>query len=394
MSPVGGFTWTPWGGQTNTGGDGTQLPMTGGSAGGAMLGGYPTLTMSKTFTTGAVASGAVTVSLSGSINGNQNTSFNSRDRGIPSGNNNFGDLYRDFVFLVKNSNDGLGANRIAVTISGLDPNKTYSFTSFNNDSTAGSAQIVYTAVDPQSYAYQDFGTGVLFSPPPEPLFSNQIGAPVTIIGSNSLPVSAPYAAASTFKITADNNGSATVYEWANNFKGQSQTPINGFQIDNPAFSSTWQATTSGNWGSGPWSNGEANTVDAVANFGTISTPQTVTLESPKTVGVLNINSPVAYTFSGSTLTIDGASSTYFSDAGTTTVNSTTVANQGTATFSGTGQINLQGGSTVNVNHTISSAVVLNDNTAITVAANLSNLIISGPISGPGGINKFGPGADP
>ena len=55
-------------------------------------------------------------------------------------------------------------------ISGLDPNKTYTYTSYNEDPFATAGQVVYSNIDPQQYAYRDLvsDTG-FYGLPPQPL---------------------------------------------------------------------------------------------------------------------------------------------------------------------------------------------------------------------------------
>ncbi|WP_428939059.1 autotransporter-associated beta strand repeat-containing protein [Fontivita pretiosa] len=369
FSPVLGtsFTWSPWGGTLTQGGDGVQLPMTGGGSPSGNHGGYPTVNagvstpISKTFSTGSVASGAITVSIAA---GTQAISLNSRDRGTPSGTANFGDMYRDSLFAQRDTALGLGSNPLVITISGLDPNQTYSFTGFAYDPFS-SGQMIFGAANPQPYGYTDTGDGFIFMNPPEPLNSSILGPRITWEGP--VPPANEYAYSSTFKVTADASGSVTFYEWANGYAGGSQswTMLGGFQVGTVA-TSTWNSASSGNWGTGPWIGGAPNAADAVANFGSIAAAQTVNLESGKTVGVLTIASPTPYTFAGSTLTMESAA--------------------------GQSWINVNGGTSTNVTHVINAPVALNNNTSVRVAPPQSNLVVNGAISGSGALNKFGDGA--
>jgi hypothetical protein len=131
----------------------------------------------------------------------------------------------------------------------------------------------------------------------------------------------------------------------------------GTSIDLIVTGPTWNVDAAGNWTvAGNWTsnpNPAPNGIDASASFGPIITaPRTVTVDTARTVGNLNFNSPIAYTLGGtSTLTLDVSGS------------------QAT--------VNVTAGS-----HVISAAVVLNDNTTITSATG-TGVAFTGPLTATG-----------
>src|SRR5262249_26133255 len=129
---------------------------------------------------------------------------------------------------------------------------------------------------------------------------------------------------------------------------------------------------------------------AVANFGSVASARTVSIEgSGRTVGVLNIASGGAYTIGGGTLTM---SETFAPDA-------TLAAFPQPNPTTGHAQINAIRGASHTTTHTISSPVVLAQNTTITTESPTANLTFTGVVSSlvPGGatlssaLNKLGPG---
>jgi autotransporter-associated beta strand protein len=367
--PVNGVTWTPWGGNAAQGGEGTNyLPF-------APPGTTPNpvvLGLTHSFTTGAVTSGSLTIGMTA---GGTAVSFNSRDRGSPSGSANFGDVYRDLVFLSR-GNQQCGSNPIIFTISGLNANTTYNFTGYVYDN-GSPGQMIFGVTNPALYDYADPGnvaTGNYKDPPAD--LNASIAGPRTQWFAGDPPPSADNVTSSTFKVTSNANGVATFYEWSQSIAGggQSAVVVNGFQLSNVT-SSTWGSTTSTTWGNGNWTGGTPDGDGTVANFGTTAASQTVTIEGTgRTVGVMNIVTPNPYTFTGGTLTMSNA---FTPDPN----NPTTV---------GMAYINLNTPS-VSINTQINSAMVLAHNTSINVAAASSSLTINGQISGPGGINLLGPG---
>ncbi len=295
--PVNGVTWSPWGGRTTQGGDGNFLPFNPTT---------PVLGLTHSFTAAAVTSGTVTVALNA---GGTATGFNSRDRGAPTGSANFGDMYRDLNFLARNTAQQLGAGPMVITLSGLNANTTYNYTGYSYDD-GSPGQMVYGVTNPSTYDYADTGnasTGTSYSALPNALAASLAGPRLQWF-AHDVPTNGDSVTSSTFKFTSDASGNATIYEWANSITGgaQSATVLNGFQLSNVG-SSTWGATSSTTWGNANWAGGTPDGDGTVANFGTIAAAQTVTVEgSGRTVGVLNLNSPVGYTFSGGTLTMSNA----------------------------------------------------------------------------------------
>jgi fibronectin-binding autotransporter adhesin len=131
---------------------------------------------------------------------------------------------------------------------------------------------------------------------------------------------------------------------------------------------TWADDTgSGNWSdNNNWGPSPPQTPPdgpgAIANFNATSPnnpAHTVTLDSARTLGIVNFNSATKYTIAGSTLTID--------------------------TWGADGQINTATGS-----HEISAPLTLAKNTNVSVAGG-QNLLLSGIVSGSGGIINSGSG---
>ncbi|HEY1685617.1 MAG TPA: dockerin type I repeat-containing protein [Tepidisphaeraceae bacterium] len=82
--------------------------------------------------------------------------------------------------------------------------------------------------------------------------------------------------------------------------------VNGFQVQNLGVSNpTWNGGN-GNWSSATsWTNGTPSGAGAIAEFDSASSPTTVNVDSPETVGVLAFNSTASYTITGSAITLDG-----------------------------------------------------------------------------------------
>ncbi|HEX3357941.1 MAG TPA: autotransporter-associated beta strand repeat-containing protein, partial [Tepidisphaeraceae bacterium] len=392
--PVNGFVWTPWGGRTSVGGDGTNfLPFNPST---------PVLGVTKSFTTGAVTSGAITVSLTaGTTTG---TGLNSRDRGAGGGSTNYADMYRDLIFVPRNTNLQSGGSPLIISLSGLNKNTTYTFTGFAIDP-SDTGQQLFGEVNPVLY---DYGVGSeqievqgKFANPPQPLDGTQIGprvfgpAGADFTGATDGTghfgfVTSPYQFSSTFHVTADNNGNATFYEWSNinvNEGGtlQTATVLNGFQVGTAALSSTFL----GNGGTITWDAGFAGNVPnadkAIANFGSVASAQNVTIDAAgRTAGVVNIASPTAYTIGGGTLTM---SDSFPADPNLPPPPPSPP--DLTSDTTGHAEINILGDSTFSAVHTISAPVVLKQNT--TINAMVSSLVLSGNVSGSGSLNKLGNG---
>jgi hypothetical protein len=128
--------------------------------------------------------------------------------------------------------------------------------------------------------------------------------------------------------------------------------VNQFTFVPVLETATWNVDAGGNWSlPANWAGGYPNSSGAHAVLGgVITSPRTVTVDRPITVGRLNFDNTTAYTIAGSsTFTLDSTS--------------------------GEAQINVASGS-----HMISAPVRLSDNTTITVTPAASNLSLTGPTS--------------
>jgi fibronectin-binding autotransporter adhesin len=125
--------------------------------------------------------------------------------------------------------------------------------------------------------------------------------------------------------------------------------------------SEWNSANGGLWTIGPWTNGVPNSASITAKFGNnLTSPGTVTLSGPKTVGALIFDNSNSYTLGGTdTLTLDA----------------------GIASAA----VNVNNGShTIAVNVQLNSAMTVN-------AGSGTQLTISGNIAGNRGIALFGSG---
>ena len=147
------------------------------------------------------------------------------------------------------------------------------------------------------------------------------------------------------------------------FRGVALVPTGG----GAAVSSAWDSSTSGNWSvAGNWTGGVPDAIGAGATFGSaISLPQTVTVDAPRTVGMLTFNSSASYTVAGT-------------DA--ITLSST----------SGAAAINVVTGS-----HVISAPLVITAGLSVSTAADPSgsapSLTLPLNVSATGTLTKSGPG---
>lgn len=130
-----------------------------------------------------------------------------------------------------------------------------------------------------------------------------------------------------------------------------------------ALPSQWNVDSDGLWSvTGNWLNGVPGAAGATANFASaITSPRTVTLDSNRTVGLVQFNNANAYSISGtSTLTFDQSSG----NAGITVV---------------------QG------DHGIQSPVALTDTLDVVMSSASDSLVLGGAVSGAGGIVKSSAG---
>lgn len=113
-------------------------------------------------------------------------------------------------------------------------------------------------------------------------------------------------------------------------------------------SAMWTATGGGDWSTASnWTGGVPNGLGHTATFGgSITAPSTINIDGAKTLGTLSFNSANAYTLAGNTITLDVAT--------------------------GAAAINVHAGS-----HTISAAIVANDDVTLTVTPAASTLTLNG-----------------
>ncbi|WP_265593941.1 autotransporter-associated beta strand repeat-containing protein [Haloferula sp. BvORR071] len=127
--------------------------------------------------------------------------------------------------------------------------------------------------------------------------------------------------------------------------------------------SIWNVDASGNWSAaGNWANGSPNAIGATAQFDSkITGTQTVTLDSSRTVGLIQFNNANSYAIDGTaTLTLNQAV--------------------------GNAQVDVLLGA-----HSISTPIQLADPIGIDLFNGANSLTLSGNIGGAGGITKSGPG---
>ncbi|RYD66348.1 MAG: hypothetical protein EOP83_05285, partial [Verrucomicrobiaceae bacterium] len=131
-----------------------------------------------------------------------------------------------------------------------------------------------------------------------------------------------------------------------------------------ALPSIWNVNASGNWSiAGNWQNGSPNAIGTTAEFSSaITGPQTVTVDSGRTVGLVKFNNANAYTIGGGS---------------TLTLNQTT----------GNAEVQVLSGS-----HIISAPVSLADSLDLNLFNAANSLSMLGAVSGSGGIAKTGPGS--
>jgi hypothetical protein len=212
-----GVQWSPWGGPTNTSGDGTQLPNSNG-------GGVQASTITKTF--GAVTA---TISASGTASNyaaNGSGFLNGRDRGTPTGTANDNDLFRDLEFAGGSGSNVQSTNYLQVTLTGLSPNTSYQFAGYSDDPTSGHSE-AWTATPPTSNLQN--GDHLGYNPNPTNVFTAPADEQVitwTSGGANPAPA--------VLTVTTDATGSVSLWTWGGSGttadQGSSSSYINGFQI--------------------------------------------------------------------------------------------------------------------------------------------------------------------
>ncbi|MGA2440970.1 MAG: PEP-CTERM sorting domain-containing protein [Tepidisphaeraceae bacterium] len=222
-----GNTWSPWGGNTYDAGDGIQLPSSQSS---------PNVfasSIAKTFTDGITATISEAGSAANYAQGGGGATFNSRDRGTPAADPNpsttLGYMFRDLLFAGGSGSNIQSTNFMQLTLTGLTPGSSYALDVWSDDPT-GTHSMNWTATPPTNnpsnrgpgkIGWDPDPTDVFTAPPDEQTISWTSGS--------SLPLPA-----AQFTLTADTNGSLTVYGWGGNGVTGSQSAdtsyINGFQL--------------------------------------------------------------------------------------------------------------------------------------------------------------------
>lgn len=196
-------------------------------------------TVTKSFPTAGVTSGAVNVSMTG-----VGVSLTARLRGMNS-TEPWGDMQRDFVIANRNTNIGFGRHYLQFDFSGLDPNTAYEITMFNydpNSSQTGNDRgyMAWGTQNPATWLDTNVGSGQNYQPavggvnnpiptlarvPDTGPWPSQPGAGGTFAGGF-------YFYSGSFIVNADGAGKASVYGWAdpNSYSSQTGSLVNGFQI--------------------------------------------------------------------------------------------------------------------------------------------------------------------
>jgi hypothetical protein len=224
-----GVTWSPWGGNTYSGGDGTQLPSSQSSPN------VNASSISKTF-----GSLTATLSIDTTLNSskyatvNGVASMNSRDRGAISGVTYLppasldGDMFRDLVFAGGSGSQVQGENYLQLSLTGLAPGFSYQIALFSFDSSGGHS-MNWTGTAPTTSNNLDGWWA------PSPAGNNTFNAPadeqtITWTGGSSANLPAP----AILTVTANGAGTASVYGYGGDGISGDQsgdtTYLNGFQI--------------------------------------------------------------------------------------------------------------------------------------------------------------------
>jgi hypothetical protein len=214
-----GVTWSPWGGPTDTSGDGTQLPSSQSS---------PTVvatSINKTFgSVTATVSESGTGSQYGTVSGSQ--SINSRDRGTPSGPAGDSDLFRDFVFGGGSGSNIQGTNFLQLTLSGLTPSTSYVVAAYSYDSSGGHTTN-WTSVAPTANSGDNGIIGYWDGTNANANFT----APM---GEQSITWTSATPAPAIFTLTSSPSGVLSIYGFGGdgitNDQSSDTTYLDGFQI--------------------------------------------------------------------------------------------------------------------------------------------------------------------
>jgi hypothetical protein len=196
-----GVWWSPWGGPTNQGGDGTTLPS-----------GTGVISISKTFGTTTV-----TISLPGASSNYASGGLRSVDRGNPTGAATDNDLFRDFLYVGGSYRQG--ANYMKIDFSGLIAGNAYQIALYSFD-WQNSKTMNWTATAPYSTA-NGYYNGSIFAAPADEQSITWSGS-----GARQAPA--------VFTVTANGSGVATVWGWGGdgitNHQSADTAYLNGFQI--------------------------------------------------------------------------------------------------------------------------------------------------------------------
>jgi PEP-CTERM motif len=227
MTDTFGVTWSPWGGPTNTFGDGLNWPQNQSSqpptVPNSTVGGFTAPnSFTKTF-----GSFTATV-LAGGTASNYNATFpvTSRDRGI-AGNYNGNttaatgdtDMFRDFIFGQVTGSNVQSSNYLKITVGGLTPGTQYRVAGYSYDASAANSE-AWTATAPTNGTidWNDPVSGNFIAPADEQV--------LTWNGTPQAPV--------VFTLTADGNGNVSLYTWGGNGvtsnNSASNSYFNGLQV--------------------------------------------------------------------------------------------------------------------------------------------------------------------
>ncbi|MGA2916261.1 MAG: PEP-CTERM sorting domain-containing protein [Sedimentisphaerales bacterium] len=197
-----GVTWSPWGGPTNTCGDGTALPS-----------GTGVSSISKTFGTKKV-----TISLPGNLAKYASGYMNSRDRGSPTPNyNTDNDMFRDLLYVGGSSKQS--NNYMQIDVNGLTPGMQYQLALYSYD-WQNAKTVNWTATAPINSEGWVATNGNFTAPADEQTITWTSG------GARPAPA--------VFTLTANSSGVVTVWGWGGDgitgHNSADTTYINGFQI--------------------------------------------------------------------------------------------------------------------------------------------------------------------
>jgi hypothetical protein len=266
-----GVTWSPWGGTTAAGGDGTawyssigtptgtasSVGVSGNSEGtDAITGGALTDDVNwyqKTFN-GVTVTVSAPAYYSGETNdpyGSGAIAINSRDRGLagpssysgtPATASYDGNMFEDFIFAPSGGSAVEGTNYLQVQFTGLTPSATYTISLFSGDNGAARGTS-WTATPPTLYGGTGgpFGwfnqTTGAFKPPADELpidfedsATSNPGGPFTAYDQNDPP-----RLPAVFSLIANGSGSIEVWGYGgdgnNDATGAQSSYLDGFQIE-------------------------------------------------------------------------------------------------------------------------------------------------------------------